>query len=56
MNGLDTLWLVYHLLPVAFFVDLFVFTFGVWFLTRRNKQAAADRSSEAAFPIRERGA
>ena len=38
MTGLDLLRLVAELLPVAFFFDLLVFTFGVWWL-RRWRQA-----------------
>ena len=40
MNGLDLLELVYRILPVAFFVDLLVFTFGLWWINRWRKARA----------------
>jgi len=42
VNGLDVLWLVYRLLPVAFFIDLMILTFGVWGW-RRWKRARIGR-------------
>ena len=34
MTGLDLLELVYWLLPSAFFLDLLIFTSGVWWIRR----------------------
>ena len=40
MNGLDLLELVYWLLPSAFFLDLVIFMFGVWWIRRWRRHRA----------------
>jgi hypothetical protein len=34
MNGLDLLWWVYAVLPAAFFFDLLVLPFSIWWIRR----------------------
>jgi len=40
MTATDILEMVFKLMPVAFFVDLLVFTFGVWWIRRWRKARA----------------
>ena len=34
MNSTDILKMVFTLMPVAFFADLLIFTFGIWWIRR----------------------
>lgn len=42
-DGLDVLWMVYYLLPSAFFADLLVLPFALWWI-RRWRRARAHRA------------
>ena len=46
MSGLDLLNLVYYLLPSAFFIDLLVFTFGVWWFRKWRRRRSFRRKIE----------
>ena len=50
MSGLDLLWLVYGLLPVAFFADLLIFTFGIWWI-RRWRRARSFRAKIEPYTL-----